>query len=61
LEQVARNHPAYGYRRTTTELHETYQEPASHKVVQRLHQLWGLALLRTTRTPKPSGILKITH
>jgi putative transposase len=59
LEQVARNHPAYGYRRTTTELHETYQEPVNHKVVQRLHQLWGLALLRTTRTPKPSGIRKI--
>ena len=35
------------------------QEQVNHKVVQRLHQLWGLALLRTTRTPKPSGIRKI--
>jgi putative transposase len=59
LEQVARSHPAYGYRRTTTELHETYKEQVNHKVVQRLHQLWGLALLRTTHSPKPSGIRKI--
>jgi len=27
--------------------------------VQRLHQLWGLALLRTTRAPKPSGIRQV--
>lgn len=59
LEQVAREHPEYGYRRTTTELHETYQEQVNHKVVQRLHQLWGLALLRTTRAPKPSGIRQV--
>ena len=56
LEEIARQHPEYGYRRTTTELHETYRERVNHKVVQRLHQLWGLALLRTTRAPKPSGI-----
>jgi putative transposase len=59
LEEIARQHPAYGYRRTTTELHETYQEHVNHKVVQRLHQLWGLALLRTTRAPKPSGIRQV--
>lgn len=56
LEAIARQHPEYGYRRTTTELHETYQEQVNHKVVQRLHRLWGLTLLRTTRAPKPSGI-----
>jgi putative transposase len=56
LEEIARRHTEYGYRRTTTELHETYQKHVNHKVVQRLHQLWGLALLRATRTPKPSGI-----
>ena len=56
LEEIARQHPEYGYRRTTTELHETYRERVNHKVVQRLHQFWGLALLRTTRAPKPSGI-----
>jgi len=59
LEEIARQHPEYGYRRTTTELHETYQERVNHKVVQRLHQLWGLALLRTTRAPKPSAIRQV--
>ena len=59
LEEIARQHPEYGYRRTTPELHENYQEQVNHKVVQRLHQLWSLALLRTTRTPQPSGIRKI--
>jgi putative transposase len=59
LEEIARQHTEYGYRRTTTELHETYQERVNHKVVQRLHQLWGLALLRTTRAPKPSGIRQV--
>lgn len=59
LEEIARRHSEYGYRRTTTELRETYEEHVNHKVVQRLHQLWGLALLRTTRAPKPSGIRKV--
>jgi putative transposase len=59
LEEIARDHSEYGYRRTTTELHETYQERVNHKVVQRLHRLWGLALLRTTRAPKPSGIRRV--
>lgn len=59
LEEIARQHPEYGYRRTTTELQETYQEQVNHKVVQRLHQTWGLALLRTTRAPQPSGIRQI--
>ena len=59
LEEIARRHTEYGYRRTATELHETYLERVNHKVVQRLHQLWGLALLRTTRVPKPSGIRKV--
>ena len=58
-EEIAREHPEYGYRRTTTELHETYQEQVNHRVVQRLHQVWGLALLRTTRAPRPSGIRQI--
>jgi len=59
LEEIARQHSEYGYRRTTTELHETYQERVNHKVVQRLHQIWGLALLRTTRVPKPSSIRQV--
>lgn len=30
------------------------------KVIQRSHQLWGLALLRTTRAPKSSGIRQVS-
>jgi hypothetical protein len=59
LAEIARQHPEYGYRRTTTELPETYQEHVNHKVVQRLHQIWCLALLRTTRAPQPSGIRQV--
>lgn len=59
LEAVAREHPEYGYRRTTTELGEVYGEPTNHKVVQRLHLLWGLPLMRGTRPPRPSGIRKV--
>ena len=56
LEAIARRHPEYGYRRTTVELREAYELQVNRKVVQRLHQLWGLPLLRRTRAPKPSGI-----
>lgn len=56
LETIARAHPEYGYRRTTAELRETYGYALNHKVVQRLHQLWALPLLRTTRRPRPSGV-----
>ncbi len=54
--RIARAHPEYGYRRTTAELRETHGYALNHKVVQRLHQLWALPLLRTTRRPRPSGI-----
>jgi putative transposase len=56
LETIARQHPEYGYRRATVELREGYGQKINHKVVQRLHQLWDLPLLRSTRPPKPSGI-----
>lgn len=56
LEQVARQHPAYGYRRTTVELHEQYDLHVSPEVVRRLHQLWDLRLLRRVQPPPPSGI-----
>jgi transposase InsO family protein len=56
LEAIARQHPEYGYRRTTVELQEEYGYRVNHKVVQRLHQIWDLRLLRSTRPPKPSGI-----
>lgn len=56
LEQIAREHPAYGYRRTTVELQQVYDWPVNHKVVQRLLKLWELPLIRSTRRPKPGGI-----
>ena len=59
LEQIARQHPEYGYRRTTEQLRKHHQKTINHKVVQRLHRSWELALLRTTRAPRPSGIRQI--
>lgn len=56
LEQIARAHPAYGYRRATVELQQVYERPVNHKVVQRLLKLWDLPLIRSTRRPKASGI-----
>jgi transposase InsO family protein len=59
LEKIARQHPEYGYRRTTVALRKTYCRFINHKVIQRLHRLWELALLRTTRAPRPSAIRQI--
>ena len=59
LEAIAREHSAYGYRRTTVELRETYGEDVGPKVVRRLHRLWRLPLLRSTQRPKPSGIREV--
>jgi transposase InsO family protein len=56
LEMIARQHPGYGYRRTTPELWEIYGYHVNHKVVQRLHKEWDLPLIRGTKRPKPSGI-----
>ncbi len=56
LEAIARVHPEYGYRRVTAELQATWGHDINHKVVQRLHRLWDLPLLRRTRRPRPSGI-----
>ncbi len=59
LEQIAREHPAYGVPRTTVELREQYGLVVNHKVLRRLHRLWDLALLRATRAPKPSPIRQV--
>lgn len=59
LEQIARQHPEYGVPRTVVELRETYGVHVNHKVVRRLHRLWDLALLRTTRSPKPHPIRQV--
>ena len=59
LEAIARENPAYGYRRTTEELKEAHRRKINHKVVQRLHQEWGLPLIRSIKPPKPSGIRQV--
>lgn len=59
MEKIATELSEYGYRRTKTELAETYGEHPNHKVVQRLHGLWDLPLLRGTKAPKPSGIRQV--
>ena len=56
MEAISRRHPEYGYRRTTVELRETYDYLISRKVLQRLHRMWDLHLIRGTRPPKLSGI-----
>ena len=55
LQEIARGHPEYGYRRATVELRARGHR-VNRKVVQRLHGLWDLPLLRGTKRPKPSGI-----
>lgn len=59
LEIIAREHPEYGYRRTTVELREVHGHAINHKVVQKLHQAWDLPLMRSVKPPKPSGIRQV--
>lgn len=41
------------------ELREQYGLRVNHKVLRRLHRLWDLALLRTSRSPKPHPIRQV--
>jgi putative transposase len=59
LEQIARTHPEYGYRRVAVELQRTWGQPVNTKVVRRLHRVWDLPLLRVARRPRPSGIQRV--
>jgi putative transposase len=59
LERIAREHPEYGYRRATTELAERLGVAVNRKLVQRLHRLWDLPLLRRTRPPRPSVVRQV--
>lgn len=56
LEDIARQHPGYGYRRMTVELQQAYDLPVNHKVVQRLLKAWDLPVMRGIRRPRPSGV-----
>jgi len=57
LIRIAREHPAYGYRRMTAELkNNDYQ--INHKTVAKLNQCWDLPIIRKVKKPKPSGIVK---
>ena len=59
LERIARTHPEYGYRRTATELRAGLGIHVNHKVVRRLHRLWGRPLLRRPRAPRPSAVRQV--
>lgn len=59
LIRIARKHTEYGYRRSTDELTEMVGEAVNHKVVQNLHRLWDLPLLRGVRSPRPSGVRRV--
>jgi len=53
--EIARQHPEYGYRRTTSELVDR-GFAVNHKVVQRLHRYWYLSVIKKVRAPKPNPI-----
>jgi len=58
LEEITLTHPEYGYRRVGHELNREHVQMINHKVLQKLNQLWGLTMMRSTRKPKPSRIRK---
>jgi putative transposase len=58
LMEIARQHPEYGYRRTTSELADLGYA-VNHKVIQRLHRHWHLSVIRRVRPPKPNPIRKL--
>ena len=58
LLEIAEHHPEYGYRRTTSELQDRGY-PINHKVVERLHRSWYLAVMKKLKAPKPNPIHKL--
>lgn len=56
LEEIARQHPKYGYRRTRKELAENYGYAHGKELIRKLHQRWELRILRSTQPPKPSQV-----
>jgi putative transposase len=59
LDQIARAHKDYGYRRTYTELGEVHGLWVDRKVIRRLNREWDLALIRGSKAPRPSGIREV--
>lgn len=59
LEQIAREHKDYGYRRTRTELWEVFGYWVDRKVLRKLNREWNLALIRGSQARKPSGIREV--
>jgi len=57
--EIAREHPAYGYRKVVTELREEHKKVVNHKVVRRLQKDLGLMVLRTVRLPRPGTVRKV--
>lgn len=55
LITIAKAHPEYGIGRTTAELHDRGIH-INHKVIEKLHRCWGLAILKRVQRPKPSAI-----
>lgn len=59
LFKIAREHPGYGYRRTTAELNRAYGHQINHKTVAKLNQSWELPIIRQVKHPQPSGITRV--
>jgi putative transposase len=60
LLEIARQHPEYGYRRTTSELGERgYRH--NRKVIQRLHQCWDLSIGRRIKKPGVNPVQAIVR
>ena len=58
VKAIAEN-PAYGYRKLETELAKNYKQQINHKTLQKLLNLWELALPRTVSRPRKNRILKL--
>lgn len=52
---IAKAHPEYGIKRTTTELHDRGIH-INHKVIEKLHRYWGLSILKRVHRPKASPV-----
>jgi putative transposase len=59
MEDIALEHPEYGWPRMQAELNEEYGHQINHKVVQRLLRTADLRLIRAVRRPRPSRIRQI--